>query len=91
MIKDVAYAWRHLVFYLSLPDSGDPRLLIDEFHTDLAEAPATVRAMLSPVVTGLGYVAAGGRFTDGRTPADGRRLLGWTTDGHWMRELSARR
>jgi len=85
-IKDVAYAWRHLVFYLSLPDTGDPRLLIEQFHVDLDAAPDAVRARIGPALVGLGYVAAGGRFTDGRTPAGGRRLLGWTTGHHWMRD-----
>ncbi len=86
MIKDVAYAWRQLIFYLSVPGAGDPRPVIDEFHAGLAAAPDTVRGRLLPAVTGLGYVAAGGRFTDGRTPAGGRRLLGWTTGAHWMRQ-----
>jgi len=85
-IKDVAYAWRHLLLYLSLPDSGDPRQLIDQFHVELAAAPAGVRNRIGPALVGLGYVAAGGRFTDGHTPAGGRRLLGWTTGRHWMRE-----
>ena len=88
MIKDVAYAWRHLIFYLSVPGAGDPRPLIDEFHAELATAPDPVRARLTPALVGLGYVAAGGRFTDGSTPAGGRRLLGWTTGRHWMRETS---
>ncbi|GAA3913496.1 hypothetical protein [Actinoplanes auranticolor] len=85
-IKDVAYAWRHLVFCLSLPGAGDPRPLIEGFHADLATAPEAVRTRLSPAVTGLGYVVAGGRFSAGGTPAGGRRLVGWTTGQHWMRE-----
>lgn len=84
-IKDIAYAWRQLIFFLSLPDAGDPRALIDQFHADLAAARETVRVRLSPAVIGLGYVVAGSRFTDERTPAGGRRLLGWTTGHHWMR------
>jgi hypothetical protein len=75
MIKDAAYAWRHLVFYLSLLDTGDPRPLIDQFHIDLAAAPDAVQARLSPALIGLGHVAAGGRFTDECTSAGGRRLL----------------
>jgi hypothetical protein len=86
MIKDAAYAWRHLIFYLSVPDAGDPRPVIDGFHADLAAAPETVRTRLRPAVAGLGHVAAGGRFTGERTPADGRRLLGWVTGPHWMRQ-----
>jgi hypothetical protein len=83
-IKDIAYAWRHLIFYLSLPATGDPRPLIDRLHTDLAAAPSTVQELLNPAVVGLSYLARGGTFTDGLTPAGGRRLLGWTTGQHWM-------
>jgi hypothetical protein len=83
-IKDMAYAWRHLVFFLSLSDVGDARRLIDEFHVDLADAPAGIRTTVEPALVGLGYLAAGGRFTDGRTPAGGHRLLGWSTGQHWM-------
>ena len=86
MIKDIAYAWRHMIFYLSMPGSGDPRGLIDRCHAELADAPEPVRQRLTPALVGLGYVAAGGRFTDEHTPAGGRRLLGWTTGRHWLQE-----
>jgi hypothetical protein len=85
MIKDIGYAWRHLVFYLSLP-GADPRRVLDQLHAELAEAPDRIRERLTPALVGLGYVAAGGRFTDDRTPAGGRRLLGWTTGRHWLRQ-----
>ncbi|MFG2044885.1 hypothetical protein [Dactylosporangium sp. NPDC048998] len=89
MIKDIAYAWRHLICYLSLPGAGDPRATIDELRAELAGAPSSVRARLTPAVVGLAYVAAGGRFTDDCTPAGGRRLLGWTTRRHWMQDPTA--
>ena len=84
MVKDVAYAWRHLVCHLSLPDGTDPRTVVGQLHTDLAACPEGVRQRLTPALVGLGHVAAGGRFTEGRTPADGRRLLGWSTGRHWL-------
>ena len=83
-VKDIAYAWRHLVCYLSLPGVGDPRSVIEQLHTELAEAPDRVRERLTPALVGLGYVAHGGRFTDGHSPGGGRRLLGWSTTPHWL-------
>ncbi|HEX8346801.1 MAG TPA: hypothetical protein VF657_18980 [Actinoplanes sp.] len=83
-IKGTAYARRHPVFFLSMPDVGDPRRLIDEFHADLADAPVGIRTSVEPALVGLGYLAAGGRFTDGHAPAGGRRLLGWNAGRHWM-------
>lgn len=91
MIKEVAYAWRHLILYLSLPDTGDPRPLIESFHAELAAAPDGVRTRLAPALVGLGYVAAGGRFTGDSTPAGGRRLQGWTTGHHWLNQPSTDR
>lgn len=88
-IKDIAYAWRHMIFYLSLPHAGDPRTVLDQLHTELADAPGPVRDRITPALVGLGYVAAGGRFTDGRVPAGGRRLLGWTTRRHWLQTPTA--
>ncbi|GAA3348013.1 hypothetical protein GCM10020358_64870 [Amorphoplanes nipponensis] len=82
-IKDVAYAWRHLVFCLSQPGAGDPGPLIDRCRTELAAAPDRVRAGLEPAVVALIHVARGGRFTGEHTPAGGRRLLGWT-GAHWL-------
>jgi hypothetical protein len=88
MIKDIAYAWRHMIFYLSLPGTSDPRGVIDQFRTDVADASEPVRHCIAPALVGLGYIAAGGRFTDERTPAGGRRLLGWTTERHWLQEAA---
>jgi hypothetical protein len=87
----MAYAWRHMIFYLSMPDIGDALSAIDQFHADLAHAPEPIRQRVAPALVGLGYVAAGGRFADGGTPAGGRRLLGWTTGRHWLQEPVAPR
>jgi hypothetical protein len=80
-----------LVFFLSLPHAGDPRRLVEQFHVDLADASPAVRVRIEPALVGLGYVAAGGRFVDERTPAGGHRLLGRTTGPHWMLLPVARR
>lgn len=83
-IKDIAYAWRHMIFYLSQPSDTDVRTAVDQLHAELADAPDPVRDRLTPALVGLGYIAVGGRFTDDITPAGGRRLLGWTTGPHWL-------
>ncbi|GAB7039180.1 MULTISPECIES: hypothetical protein [Catenuloplanes] len=67
--KDIAYAWRQAVFFLSVPGAGDPRDAIAGFHDRLAAAPAPVRDLITPVVTGLGRVASG--------TGDAGPLLGW--------------
>ncbi|MYW01435.1 hypothetical protein GT354_24780, partial [Streptomyces sp. SID3343] len=86
-IKDAAYAWRQLTFHLSMCGPREQAGVLAWFDDELARHPDHVAARLAPAVAGLRLVAAGGRF-DGAGVADGgraRRLLGWSTDGHWLR------
>ncbi|MFJ8188039.1 hypothetical protein [Streptomyces sp. NPDC096105] len=84
-IKDAAYAWRQMVFHLSLCPPEEQRRVIAALHEETARHPVATR--LAPALKGLALVAEGGTF-DGDGTADGsraRRFLGWSTDGHWMR------
>lgn len=86
-IKDATYAWRHMVFFLSLCSPEDQRPFIADLDTEAARRPAHVRTRLAPAIWGLATVADGGAFTDdGTIDGDrGRRFLGWSAHGHWMR------
>ncbi|HZU78259.1 MAG TPA: hypothetical protein VFA70_15935, partial [Dehalococcoidia bacterium] len=83
-IRDLAYAWRQTLFYLSMP-GADPRAFCADARLHLRGAnPATAR-MLTPVLDGLDAIIAGASFdADGRA-GDGWVLLGWSTGGHWLR------
>ncbi|MFJ6994660.1 hypothetical protein [Streptomyces sp. NPDC003090] len=78
LIKNAAYAWRHLVFHLSLCPPGEQAAFLDE--AGLGEGG------LTPALAGLHLVAAGGSFGADGTAARGRarRFLGWTTERHWL-------
>ncbi|RLK53553.1 hypothetical protein [Actinokineospora cianjurensis] len=68
-VKNIAYAWRQAVFFLSFCPADEQRALVQR----LADHPD-----LTHVVRGLEYVIAGGRFgAAGSAPGGGRRLLGW--------------
>ncbi|WP_329349112.1 hypothetical protein OG226_13590 [Streptomyces sp. NBC_01261] len=85
-IKDAAYAWRQLVFHLSLCTPAEQRRVLDDLDAEAARHAPPVAARLAPALTGLRLVADGGTFAPDGT-ADGgraRRLVGWTTDGHWL-------
>ncbi|MET9608486.1 hypothetical protein ABZZ17_26120 [Streptomyces sp. NPDC006512] len=90
-VKDAAYAWRQMLFHLSLCEETDRRAVLAWIDEEAAGRPAHVRARLAPALAGLRLVAGGGAFgPDGA--ADGgraRRLLGWSTDGHWMCRIEA--
>ncbi|MFF9488405.1 hypothetical protein [Streptomyces sp. NPDC014676] len=86
-IKDAAYAWRQMVFHLSLCPPKEQRQVIAGLGEATARHPAHVATRLAPALAGLALVAEGGAF-GGDGTADGsraRRFLGWSTDGHWMR------
>lgn len=80
-IKDVAYAWRQLLFHLSLCTPEERTRTLAWLPGELTRHPAHVAARLDPALTGLHQVAEGGRPDEGT----GRLLLGWTTDDHWLR------
>jgi hypothetical protein len=86
-IKDAAYAWRQMLFYLSLCAADRQSRVLGQLEEDVARHPGHVAARLGPALAGLRLTAAGGHFSaDGAADAGrARRFLGWATDGHWMR------
>ncbi|TXS56532.1 hypothetical protein [Streptomyces sp. t39] len=85
-IKDAAYAWRQMVFHLSLCTDAERAAVLDGLARQTDRYPAHVAARLAPALAGLRLTAAGGAFGRDGT-ADGgraRRLVGWTTGRHWM-------
>ena len=86
-IKDAAYAWRQMLFHLSLCPPADQRRFLAGLAEETARHPAHVAARLAPALAGLARTVEGGAFDSDGT-ADGgraRRFLGWSTTGHWMR------
>ncbi|MCL6734584.1 hypothetical protein [Streptomyces neyagawaensis] len=86
-LKDAAYAWRQMLFHLSLCPPGEQRRVIAGLPEETTRHPAHVAARLAPALAGLTLIAEGGAFDADGTADEGRarRLLGWSADGHWMR------
>ncbi|MFF3564714.1 hypothetical protein ACFYXS_32220 [Streptomyces sp. NPDC002574] len=80
-IKEAAYAWRQMLFYLSLCGPAAQGEFIAHLDEEAAHHPGHVAARLAPALTGLRHVAAGGAADSGT----GRHFLGWTTTRHWLR------
>ena len=81
-VKNCAYAWRQMIFYLSFVDGRELNAFLDFAQSHLATTRVDVQRRLRPGIDGLVLVAKGGRF---ETATHGeRRLLGWTTDRHWL-------
>lgn len=86
-IKDAAYAWRQMMFYLSLCPPAEQRRFLAGTEAEVARHPAHVATRLAPALAGLALVVEGAAFGEDGTAEAGRarRFTGWTTERHWMR------
>ena len=82
MLKNTAYAWRQMIFYLSLlPDRSVKEFL--KWATGFLDVqPEKFRNRFRPALNGL-LVAAEGRSIDVES-AEVRRFLGWCKERHWL-------
>lgn len=86
MIKNSAYAWRQMVFFLALL----PADMVDGFlawaYDHLERQRPIFRARFRPVLDGLA-LAAGGSLDDlhqHEYAIAPRRFLGWSAEHHWL-------
>jgi len=82
-LKNAAYAWRQMMFYLSFV--SDVPAFTTWGRAQLVRADAPFRQRFEPAMRGLELAAAGivssaAAFSTG----GGRVFTGWTTDRHWL-------
>jgi hypothetical protein len=81
MVKNTAYAWRQMIFYLSMVPAHEANTFIP-FATDLlGKQSPEFKQRFGPAVRGLELA-----FTQ-VLPADrtdSRLFLGWSKDKHWL-------
>jgi hypothetical protein len=83
MMKNTAYAWRQMIFFLSI--AGDVRPFREFAEAHFAKQRADFRQRFAPAWQGLIHILDGASFDeDGFAPNGGRRFLGWTTEQHWL-------
>lgn len=82
-IKDAAYAWRQVLFFLSLAGDGTVAAFLQEARKTLGNDRSTTDR-LQALLAGLEDVHRGERFDARGTSTNGRQLLGWTTHRHWL-------
>jgi hypothetical protein len=80
-IKNAAYAWRQMVFFLALQRDEEVADFIDWARTVLAEQSPSFQKALSPAWKGL-LAAVHGVPIDQALGA--RRFLGWSNTRHWL-------
>lgn len=77
-VKNAAYAWRQMVFFLSVAPAGVAERFLTASAGRLHEQPREFQELFRPAVDGLAQAAQG-------APISGdQRFLGWTTERHWL-------
>ncbi len=85
MLKNTAYAWRQMVFYLSMQDDAERRCAIDSIEAHFTAQPIAFRERFLPAIMGLRVAASGLPLTLNRRKSEGAQVfLGWTTERHWL-------
>lgn len=81
LLKNTAYAWRQMIFFLSLLPVDRVTAFLAWAGEHLNQQTATFADRFRPALRGL-ISAHSGRSLD--VPENGRRFLGWTTEEHWL-------
>jgi hypothetical protein len=86
LMKNTAYAWRQMLFYLSVSDPNDVNSFIAWSGAHLAKQSPEFQQRFVPVIAGLHAVHAGAGFdAAGLHPGSGgSRFLGWSVGRHWL-------
>jgi hypothetical protein len=86
MLKNTAYAWRQMIFYLSMLDESETASTIEGIEAHFVSQPIAFQEKFRPVMIGLRLAAAGRRLPQQDRTIEGARVfLGWTTESHWLR------
>jgi hypothetical protein len=83
MLKNAAYAWRQMIFFLSLRDHREVDDFLQWAEVHLGKQTEAFRSCFRPALKGLALAASGKRIEDIPT-SDARRFLGWSKTRHWL-------
>lgn len=82
-VKNAAYAWRQLMFYLSFVD--DASSFAAWARRELGRTDIGFQRRFEPAIRGLELALAGAASTSPQfSEAGGRVFTGWTTERHWL-------
>lgn len=83
-VKNSAYAWRQMVFYLSFVDASELESFLAWAEEHLRAQREGFRARFTPALRGLTIAAMGGDLDRAERAGTARRFLGWSTEKHWL-------
>ena len=83
-LKNAAYAWRQMVFYLALMDRPAAEAFLPWARDHLGRQREPFPTRFRPALAGLELAARGAPEGDAAEQHGARRFLGWTTGPHWL-------
>jgi len=85
MLKNTAYAWRQMMFFLSVLDLRSATDWLDWARAHFAKQQEDFRTRFAPAMKGLELAFAHRPAPEIDDPANGaRRFLGWSKATHWL-------
>ncbi|MFP2926054.1 hypothetical protein ACLESO_12710 [Pyxidicoccus sp. 3LG] len=81
-VKQAAYAWRQMVFFLSLLSDDTQRAFVQWAEEALSKRRGDLPRRLRGAMAGLHHTVEGGSMAD--APSEARCFLGWTVERHWV-------
>jgi hypothetical protein len=91
MVKNSAYAWRQMLFFLSLLDAENRSKFVAWAQSEVSKKTFALEQPMQRVIAGLEWAISGGSFDRqgvGGALGEGRRFTGWTTGQHWVMEAA---
>lgn len=82
VLKNTAYAWRQMIFFLALLSERDVADFLGWAEEHLSAQGEGFRKRFRPALRGLRLAAEGSSIDDDSTEA--RRFLGWSNTKHWL-------
>ncbi len=83
-LKNSAYAWRQMIFFLSLLGEDTQRAFVSWAEKELTTQPDAFEARFRPAVIGLATAVEKGASPP-RVPSNaGALFLGWANKSHWL-------
>lgn len=87
MLKNTAYAWRQMVFFLALLSERNVSEFLQWAAAHLDAQGRDFRVRFQPALQGLVLAANGESIEHASTSArNARRFLGWSKTQHWLLE-----
>jgi len=85
MLKNTAYAWRQMMFYLSMLDQSRLESVLGNIEVHFAAQSGAFQGRFLPAMIGLRMAVSGCRLTSAHQEREGCKVfLGWTTERHWL-------